>query len=505
MRQIKIFDTTLRDGEQMPGISMNIADKVRIAGVLSKLHVDLIEAGFPASSVSDCKAVERISELVDNCTVVALARARKEDIDTAVAALQKAKQKRIHIFIATSDLHLQYKLRITREECIRQIREAVAYARTLVDEVQFAAEDASRSDLDFLCEAYQTAADAGACCIDVPDTVGFSTPAEFGSLIATLKKRIHSERELTIGVHCHDDLGLAVANTLAAVENGATQVDCTVNGIGERAGNASLEEIVMALQIRQSHFQCMTTVETSMLSKASKTVSAVTGIYVSPNKAIVGKNAFAHESGIHQHGVLANRETYEIISPQMVGIRESTIVLGRLSGRHAFAEKLAEMDLHADEAVLDAAFARFKDLACRKKNVSDEDVRALFEETVFDSHIKNGYELDSFQTQSGNRVKAMALVSLSRDGEVFAEAAMGEGPIDSSFNAINRIVNSDFKLVNYSIKALTGGTDALGEVRVRISDGEREYIGKGFSTDIIESSIKAYVNAINRALFSGTS
>lgn len=505
MKLIRIFDTTLRDGEQMPGISMNIADKVRIAGALSKLHVDLIEAGFPASSVNDCKAVERISELVSGCTVVALARANRADIDTAAFALRKAEKKRIHVFLATSDLHLQYKLKLTRDACLERIRDAVSYARTLVDEVQFAAEDASRSDPQFLCQAYQTAVDAGACCIDVPDTVGYSTPAEFGSLIAMLIANVHAEQELTVGVHCHNDLGLAVANTLAAIENGATQVDCTVNGIGERAGNASLEEVVMALKVRENRFGCRTQIETTMLSKASKTVSAVTGIYVAPNKAIVGKNAFSHESGIHQHGVLANRETYEIISPQMVGIRESTIVLGKLSGRHAFAEKCTELDLHAEDSIVDAAFLRFKDLACRKKNISDEDVRALFEEAVFDSHIQNGYELDTFQTQSGNRVKAMALVSLSRQSEVFSEAAMGEGPIDSSFNAINRIVGKEFKLVNYSIKALTGGTDALGEVRVRISDGERESIGKGISTDIVESSIKAYVNAINRALFAAGS
>lgn len=504
MRKIKIFDTTLRDGEQMVGVGMNIADKVRVAGVLAKLRVDFIEAGFPASSVNDRKAVEHISQLVDGCTVVALARANREDIRIAAEALSKAARKRIHIFIATSDLHLEYKLRISRQECLERIRDSVSYACSLVDEVQFAAEDASRSDPEFLCLAYQTAVDAGACCINVPDTVGYSTPGEFGGLIAMLSERVRKDgKPVEIGVHCHNDLGLAVANTLAAIENGATQADCTVNGIGERAGNTALEELVMALKVRSSVYGCDTNVDTTMLSKASKTVSAVSGIYVPLNKAIVGKNAFSHESGIHQHGVLANRNTYEIMSPQMVGIRESSIVLGRLSGHHAFEEKLAELDLHPESAVVEAAFARFKDLACRKKDVSDEDIRALVEEAVMDSHIEDGYELDTFQTQSGNRVKAMALVSLSRRGNTFSEAATGEGPIDSSFNAINRIVGKEFKLVNYSIKALTGGTDALGEVRVRISDGEQEYLGKGVSTDIIASSIKAYVNAINRALFAG--
>lgn len=501
MKQIRIFDTTLRDGEQMPGISMNIADKVRIAGVLEKLQVDLIEAGFPASSEGDRKAVEHIAELVNGCTVVALARANREDIDIAADALRKAEKKRIHVFLATSDLHLSCKLHMTREECLQRVRDSVSYACTLVPEVQFAAEDASRTDPEFLCRVYQTAVDAGACCIDVPDTVGYATPTEFGQLIAMLSSRLRSERELTVGVHCHNDLGLAVANTLAAIENGATQVDCTVNGIGERAGNASLEEIVMALRVRESLYHCRTGIETTMLSKASKVVSEVTGIYVPPNKAIVGKNAFAHESGIHQHGVLANRQTYEIISPQSVGIRESSIVLGRLSGHHAFEEKLAELDIHIEPSIVEAAFSRFKDLACRKKHISDEDIRALVEEAVYDSHIKDGYELEAFQTQSGNQVRAMALVSLSRKGEDFTEAAAGEGPIDSSFLAINRIVGKDFKLINYAIKALSGGTDAIGEVRVCISDGQREYLGKGISTDIIESSIKAYLNAINRALF----
>ena len=504
MRKIKIFDTTLRDGEQMAGVGMNIADKVRVAGVLAKLRVDFIEAGFPASSVNDRKAVEHISQLVTGCTVVALARANREDIRIAAEALQKAPRKRIHVFIAASDLHLEYKLRITREECLERIRDSVSYACSLVDEVQFAAEDASRADPEFLCMAYQTAVDAGACCINVPDTVGYSTPGEFGELIAMLSRRVKAKgRPIDIGVHCHNDLGLAVANTLAAIENGATQADCTVNGIGERAGNAALEELVMALKVRSSAYGCETDIDTTMLSKASKTVSAVSGIYVPWNKAIVGKNAFAHESGIHQHGVLANRNTYEIISPQMVGIRESSIVLGRLSGHHAFEEKLAELDLHPDPSVAETAFARFKDLACRKKDISDEDIRALVEEATIDSNVVDGYELDTFQTQSGNRVKAMALVSLSRCGATYSEAATGEGPIDSSFNAINRIVGKEFKLINYSIKALTGGTDALGEVRVRISDGEQEYLGKGVSTDIIASSIKAYVNAINRALFAG--
>lgn len=498
-KRFRILDTTLRDGEQMPGVNLNISDKLRVALALEKLGVDAIEAGFPASSKSDFLAVCQIAEQVKNSTVVALARADMGDIDTAIEALKAAEKKRVHIFIATSDLHLSEKLCITRDRALELIAESVSYCVSKGVEVEFAAEDATRSNPEFLFKALETAIENGASIINIPDTVGYTTPAEFGALIYKIKRNIIGNRSTEISVHCHDDLGLAVANTLAAVKNGATWADCTINGIGERAGNASLEEIVMALDTRKDEFKTVTAVNTTLLVKTSHLVSSVTGVYIPPNKAIVGKNAFSHQSGIHQHGILANPATYEIMTPQSVGFRESKILLGKLSGHHAFEEKLEELGIKTDDSIVKSAFEAFKNLACRKKTVTDDEVRALVEEAVIDSHITDGYELESYQTQCGNKISAVSMVSLSKGSERFVEAATGEGPIDASFNAINRMLSRDYKLVYYNIKAVTGGTDALGEVRVRISDGDNEYIGKGISTDIIESSIKAYINAINRA------
>lgn len=498
IRTVKIFDTTLRDGEQMPGVSFSIGDKLRIAGNLERLGVDIIEAGFPAASKDDFTAVEKICENVNDSVIAALSRADKRDIDIAIKALEKAKKGLLHIFIATSDLHLEHKLKMSREQVLDTVRECVSYASSRFSDVQFSTEDASRSDPEFLITVLKTAVECGAKTVNIPDTVGYSTPKEFGALIKKIKSALG---DIPVSVHCHNDLGLAVANTLSAIENGASQCDCTINGIGERAGNASLEEIVMALDTRKDEFGCETHIVTSNLSKVSKIVSSVTGIYVPPNKPIVGSNAFAHESGIHQHGVLNDRRTYEIMTPQSVGIKDSAIILGKLSGHHAFEEKLAELDIHTTPEVAEAAYQSFKDLACRKKTVSEEDIRALVEEAIFDSRIIDGFELESYQTQSGNRCKAMAMISVSRCGESFTEAAIGEGPIDACFNALNRIVKRDFTLLNYGIMAVTGGTDALGEVRVKIADGDREYSGKGVSTDIIKSSIKAYINAVNRAMF----
>lgn len=498
-KTIRVFDTTLRDGEQMPGVSLNVSDKLRIALALEKLGVDAIEAGFPASSKSDYTAVYQIASQIKNSTVVALARADKNDIDTAVSALSPAEKKRLHIFIATSDLHLSQKLCITREHALELIRETVSYGVSKGIEVEFAAEDATRSDREFLIQALTAAVESGASIINIPDTVGYTTPSEFGVLIRDIKQRVIGDRDVSISVHCHNDLGLAVANTLSAVKNGADWFDCTINGIGERAGNASLEEVVMALFTRKDTFGASTNIVTSLLCKTSHLVSSITGVYIPPNKAIVGRNAFAHQSGIHQHGILANPATYEIMTPQSVGFNESTIILGKLSGHHAFEEKLDELGIKVDGNIIKSAFEAFKNLSCRKKDVSDDDLRALVEEAVIDSHITGGYELESYQTQSGNRIKAMSMVMLSKNGKQYVDAAIGEGPIDASFNAINKMLARDYKLVFYNIKAVTGGTDALGEVRVRISDGEREYLGKGISTDIIESSIKAYINAINRA------
>lgn len=500
-RRIRIFDTTLRDGEQTPGVNLNISDKLRIAHVLAGLGVDVIEAGFPASSRDDFMAVRRISEQVKGPVVCALARAEEGDVRRAAEALERAEKGRIHIFIASSDIHLQYKLKMTREQVLRRAADSVRLARSLCPDVQFSAEDASRSDPAFLCALFETAIENGASTVNIADTVGYAVPDEFAALVRRVAGGIRNLGDTTVSVHCHNDLGMATANSLAALMAGAGQVECTLNGLGERAGNAASEEIVMALQTRRDLFGLEHGVDTRMYSKASKTVASVTGVYVPQNKPVVGRNAFVHDAGIHQHGVLANPLTYEIMTPQSVGLTGAGLALGKLSGHHAFEEKLSELGLVVEPAVSLAAFNAFKDLACRKKDVSDDDVRALVEEAVYDSHIVDGYELDTFQIQSGNRMQAMALVSLSRKGERFTETGAGEGPIDASYNAINRIVGRDFKLLFYNIKAVTGGTDALGEVRVRITDADgREYPGKGVSTDIIKSSIRAYINAINRSM-----
>ncbi len=497
MKSIKILDTTLRDGEQMSGINLNIADKLRIAHVLDKLGVDAIEAGFPASSANDRRAVERIAQEMEYAAVTALARADKNDIDIAADALKSAKRPRIHVFIATSDIHMQYKLHKTREQVLACIDSCVRYAKDKNCDVQFSAEDATRSDVDFLIEALLTAVRAGADIINIADTVGYCYPSEFGELVKHVRSVLPPN--IPFSVHCHNDLGLAVANTIAALQNGAERCECTVNGIGERAGNASLEEVVMALKTREVSLNLSSGIESTLLTKASRLVSNLTGVYVSPNKPIVGNNAFRHESGIHQHGMLQNSLTYEIMTPQSVGLNSSVIVLGKHSGHHAFFDKAKELGYTVDNTVLETAFNAFKSLSCRKKEVSDDDVRALIDEAIIDSRISSGYELKSYQTQSGNEIRSMAMIQLIHGDETLVEAAVGEGPIDAAFNAINRIVKTEFKLVSYNIKAVTGGTDALGEVRVRISDGKGEYNGRGFSTDIIESSIKAYITAINRA------
>ena len=497
-KRIRIFDTTLRDGEQMPGVNFGICDKLNIALALEAAGVDIVEAGFPAASADEYTAVTRISENINEAGVAALARADIKDIDIALEALSKAKKPLLHIFIAASDIHLQHKLHLTRSELLERIREVVTYAAKRASDIEFSAEDASRTDRDFLLSVYRTAVECGAKTVNIPDTVGYATPDEFGGLVGFICTGLPG---VPVSVHCHNDLGLAAANTLAALKAGAVQCDCTVNGIGERAGNAPLEEIVMALKTRFDEFGLETGIRTECFSKLSATVASLAGYYIAPNKPIVGKNAFAHESGIHQHGVLSDRRTYEIMEPGSVGIKQSSIILGKLSGSHAFEEKLKELDIHYGSDITKAAFRAFKDLACRKTDVTDDDIRALVDEAAFDARIVNGYELESYQTQSGDHCKAMALITLSREGKSFTEAAAGEGPIDACFNALNRIVGRDFRLINYGIKSVTGGTDALGEVRVKISDSVNEYSGKGVSTDIIKSSIKAYINAVNRAMF----
>jgi len=499
MRHISIFDTTLRDGEQMSCVNMNINDKVRLALALSQLGVDVIEAGFPASCSAEQKATEHIAAVVEGVTVCALARANENDIKIAFDSIKAAAKKRIHVFIATSDIHMQYKLKMSREQVLQRVKDTVAFAKRFGCEVEFSCEDATRSDRDFLRQVLDTAIASGADIVNIADTVGYITPDEISELIKYLLKECKGIESRILSVHCHNDLGLAVSNSVAAILAGAGQVECTVNGLGERAGNAALEEIVMLLTTRKDTYGVETSINTSLITKTSRLVSGITGVQVGINKPIVGKNAFLHDAGIHQHGIMSNRETYEIMTPESVGIHESPITLGKLSGHHAFEEKLKDLDIKVEMAISKIAFESFKALASRKKQISDEDIRALVEEAIIDSHIIDGYDLVSYQTQSGNNVKAMAMITLSKDGKQLSEAAIGEGPIDACFNAINRIVGIDYKLINYDIKAVTGGTDALGEVRVRISNAEAQYIGKGISTDIIESSIKAYINAINRS------
>jgi 2-isopropylmalate synthase len=493
-----IFDTTLRDGEQSPGASMNREEKTRIARQLERLRVDVIEAGFPASSNGDFEAVRDIAKAVRDSTVCGLARANENDVRRAGEALKPAKSMRIHTFIASSPIHMQMKLRMTPEQVLAQAVKAVRWAREYTDNVEFSPEDAGRSEPDFLCRLLEATIAAGATTVNIPDTVGYTMPWQFGALIASLRERVPNADRAIWSVHCHNDLGLAVANSLSAVMNGARQVECTVNGLGERAGNASLEEIVMAVRTRKDVFPCTTRIDTTQIVAASKLVSGVTGFPVQPNKAIVGANAFAHESGIHQDGVLKHRETYEIMRAEDVGWGANKLVLGKLSGRNAFKTRLAELgiDLPGDEA-LAVAFARFKELADKKGEVFDEDLHALVsEEGIVPAH--EHYKLAALKVTSETGTVPHARVMMSvGDAEVVSETA-GDGPVDAVFKAIERMAGSNLQLLLYSVNAITGGTDAQGEVTVRLEREGRIVNGTGADTDIIVASAKAYINALNR-------
>ncbi len=494
--KIIFFDTTLRDGEQTPGAHISRANKVEIARQLERLGIDVIEAGFPAASNGDLKAVEAVCAAIKNSTVAALARTLRSDIDAAVTALKDAAKKRIHIFIATSDLHLEHKLGISREEAIERVRDAVSYARNFFDDIEFSAEDASRSDRDYLCRVIEAAIESGATTINIPDTVGYSLPGEFGELISYIKANAKGIDKAVISVHCHDDLGNATANSLEAIKCGALQIEGSINGLGERAGNAALEEIIMNLYTRREYYGTQMNINTKEITRTSRLVSSLFGITVPPNKAIVGANAFIHESGIHQHGVLKDRRTYEIMSPDTIGLDDGNIVLGKLSGKHAFAKRLAELGYGLDENGINECFRIFKNFA-DKKAVSDRDIRAIVNEYL--DSLSSIYELDTFQIQSGNRMSAMAMITLSCAGESISEAAIGDGPIDAAFNAIRRLSGADdIKLEEYGIKAVTEGTDALGEAKVKITIQGASYSGRSVSNDIIEASIKAYINALNK-------
>lgn len=492
-----IFDTTLRDGEQSPGASMTKTEKLRIAKALEKMRVDVIEAGFAIASPGDFEAVKAIAEAVKESTVCSLSRALDKDIDRAAEALKGAESSRIHTFIATSPIHMQYKLQLPPDQVIDQAVRAVRRARNLVSDVEFSCEDAGRSEIDFLCRIIEAAIDAGATTINIPDTVGYAIPDQFGGMIRQLLERIPNASKAVFSVHCHNDLGLAVANSLAAVSNGARQVECTINGLGERAGNASLEEIVMAVRTRHDHFDVETRLDATHIVPTSRLVSTVTGFPVQPNKAIVGANAFAHESGIHQDGVLKHRETYEIMRAQDVGWHTNSIVLGKLSGRNAFRTRLQDLGIQFEtETELNEAFARFKELADRKHEIFDEDLQAIASDSKA-LDVEERFKLVCMNVCSETGVVPHASVTLMVDGKEQSAEADGSGPVDATYKAIESITESGCALQLYSVNAITSGTDAQGEVTVRLERGGRIVNGLGADTDIVIASAKAYVHALN--------
>jgi len=497
-KRVVIFDTTLRDGEQSPGCSMNLPEKLQVAAVLEEMGVDVIEAGFPIASKGDFEAVREVAKLVKTSSVAGLARATVKDIDRAWEALKYAARPRIHTFISTSPLHMKHKLQMEPEAVHQAVIDSVGHARNLCDDVEWSPEDGTRTEHDFLCRCVESAIKAGAATINVPDTVGYTVPEEFHALIAMLMNRVPNVDKAVISVHCHNDLGLAVANSLAAVQAGARQVECTINGIGERAGNAAMEEIVMALRTRPDFLPYTTGVTTELIMKASRLVSAITGFTVQPNKAIVGANAFAHEAGIHQDGVLKHAQTYEIMTPESVGLTRSTLVMGKHSGRHAFQAKLAELGYTLNDNQLQDAFERFKDLADGKKEIFDEDIIALVDDTVTrqNEHIR----FVSLAVVCGSKGPQSAELALDVDGEVMAAKATGNGPVDATFAAIRKIVPHEVKLQLYQVHAVTGGTDAQAEVTVRLEEKGKTVNGQGADHDTLVASARAYVNALNKLL-----
>jgi len=500
-RKIHIFDTTLRDGEQVPGAKLNKRQKIEIAQQLARLNVDVIEAGFPCSSPGDLEAVRSISQQVKGPVIAALARAVKDDIDIAWEAVREAERPRIHVFLGSSDIHIRKKLRSDRKNVLEMAASAVRYAKGLCPEVEFSTEDGSRTDFDFLCSMIEAAIQAGATVINVPDTVGYAVPEEFGDLIRRIRETVASIHRVILSVHCHNDLGLAVANSIAAVYNGADQVECTVNGIGERAGNAALEEIVMVLRTRFANYQATTAVDTTQIYRTSRMVSRVMNITVQPNKAIVGENAFAHSSGIHQDGVLKDRSTYEIMRPEDLGIKQHTIVLTARSGRAALKHRLGELGFSLEPEVFERVYNRFIDVADRKKEIAAQDLQSIVEIEV--SKVPEAYALQSLQIMSGTRMVPLASVTLERDGRLITDAATGNGPVDAVFNGIERIIGVSGRLRDYDLKAVTMGRDALGEAMVRVQIGETIYSGIGSSPDVVEASARAYLNAYNRYFANG--
>jgi len=495
-RKIQIFDTTLRDGEQCPGGSMNPEEKVAVARMLARLNVDIIEAGFPYSSEDNFEAVRKVAREINGPIIAGLARAKEKDIDCVVDALRGAERIRIHTFLASSPIHMQHKLHMTPDAVLAAAVAAVAYARRFTNDVEFSPEDATRSEPDFLCRLTEAVIDAGATTVNIPDTVGYTVPGEFSDLIRMLRNRVPNMDRAVLSVHCHNDLGLAVANSLSAVAEGAGQIECTINGIGERAGNAALEEIVMALRVRKNFFDAVTGIRAEELTQASRMVSNITGLLVQPNKAIVGANAFAHEAGIHQDGLLKDKRTYEIMTPESVGLTEHRMVLGRQSGRHAFRSRLAQMGYTPTQEELDRAFERFKHVADQKKEVFDEDLAAIVAEET--GRAAQTYILQSLHYQSGSGLTPTATLTLEIEGKTQERRGTGDGPVDAVYRTIEAMTGVYCHLLTYAVKAITGGTDALGEVTVRLEAEGRTSFGHGADTDIILASAKAYLNALNR-------
>jgi 2-isopropylmalate synthase len=495
-RKIKIFDTTLRDGEQVPGAKLNAKQKLEIALQLERLGVDVIEAGFPCSSPGDAQAVKNVAQQVKKSSIAGLARAVQQDIDICWESVRQAVSPRIHVFLGSSDIHVQKKLRMDREKAMNLAVESVKYAKGFCSNVEYSTEDASRTDFEYLCRVIAAVIKVGATTINVPDTVGYAIPDEFGNLIFKLRESVPALDKVTLSVHCHNDLGLAVANSLAAIRNGAQQVECTINGIGERAGNASLEEIVMALRTRPTVFQAHTEIDTKEIYRTSRMVSRLMNIPVQPNKAIVGSNAFAHSSGIHQDGILKDRSTYEIMKPEDVGIKEHTMVLTARSGRAAVRHKLKELGFDLEKETFERVFQRFIDVADRKKEITAKDFSSIVEVEI--SKVPETYILLSMQIMSGDQTTPLSSVKLKKGDELLTDAAIGNGPVDATFRCIERLIGHQGKLLDYDLKAITTGKDALGEALVRVEIEGRIYSGLGTSPDVIEASARAYLNAFNR-------
>jgi 2-isopropylmalate synthase len=496
--RVLIFDTTLRDGEQSPGASMTISEKLMLADQLERLRVDVIEAGFPISSDGDFESVRSIAEKIHTITIAGLARASKGDIDRCWDAVRGAKKPRIHVFIATSDIHLKYKLKKTRDQVLENAREAVAYAKSLCADVEFSAEDATRSELPYLAKVVEAVIDAGATVVNIPDTVGYTIPTEYAERIRYLYANVPNVGRAILSVHCHNDLGLAVANSLTAIQNGVRQVECTVNGIGERAGNASLEEIVMALRTRKDLFCIESGIKTEEIFSASSMVTNLTGMMVQPNKAIVGRNAFAHEAGIHQDGVIKEKLTYEIMRPEDVGIKEGTLVLGKHSGRHAFKKKYKELGFNLSDSELEKAYVLLKKVADKKKEVFDEDLIVTVRDAL--RIAPTVYKVRNIQSIAGNQVIATATILLEKEGILLQDSATGDGPVDAVLKAVDRITGIEGKLQEYTVRSVTGGRDAVGEVFMKVDFGKISFIGKAASLDIVDASARAYVDAVNKSI-----